>query len=367
MNEEYRKRDAINQSLLVALSKGIGSYNKVKDLYYEETPHFDIGDAVDILLTSPCSFNDVFFVSDELAKKPGKGSISVVKEVYDIALKDYGEDIPLSLEDDRLVRIIDNACRNQEYGGGWSEERKYEDVLKKGTIYYSALIESEGRIVLSTKQKELAQGLADKLKEHEFTAWIFDQKPPGVEIVFQEPLYGEYRTHQVKGLLDIMIINHNDYYVNLDDVSIAPTTVLPIDIKTIGDSVKAFPRSSRTRRYDVQGAWYSLLCGLNYPGYRIDNFMFVVVSTSTNEFPLIYQMTEIDLRIARYGGYYNYGENSKQVVSVPSLEIPTLADLDILGFEQMLDLYEWHLLEHQWEYDKHIVENNGILNLDSWS
>lgn len=314
-----------------------------------------MGNAVEMLATYPEEFDEYFFVSDELDSKPGNSTLSVVKLAYDKALARC-PDFNMRFDSEELKPFIVEACNEDGFGGSWPDERKYETILKKGEIYFNSLLRSRGKVVLSSKQRFKAQELANKLLEHNFTGWLFTAKNmSGVEFLVQQPVYRSYRDHTLKGLIDILIINNNDYTVYLETKPIPARSILAIDIKTIGDSVKAFPKSVLRRRYDVQASFYTHIIQGSYEGYTMLPFLFMVVSTSTNEHPLIYKTYSDILRGGRYGWIYDNGWKLSDLAEGK--------DLDLLGFEQMIYLYEWHE-QYGYEYDKYIYEQNGILKLE---
>jgi hypothetical protein len=112
------------------------------------------------------------------------------------------------------------------------------------------------------------------------------------------------------------------------------------DIKYTNGSVKDFNYSLRKFRYDIQAAWYS---------YHQDfPLQFLVVSHVTNEPPLIYTLSLKDLTVA-FDGIPKGDKNE------------FIEDMKVPGIKQIINNYNWHLLNPDVDVDRGIFINNGIL------
>lgn len=329
----YREIPAVNQSLLIALSRGIGSYKQ----YIEESDpnkpknHFDEGDAFDCLMTTPNEWEDKFFVSN--ANKPD-GIVATI--INDVVSKPFSR---ASLEE---------SIEKYQYGGkNWKSHTKGLKILAYKE-FIREKYQSNGKIVLSKEQYQKIRSMELLVKSHLHTRWIQEYRNhPQIESKTQVPIVFEYRGIKCKVLLDEIFINHADKWV------------LPIDYKTIGDSVKMFPKSARQRRYDVQGAFYRLALNLtNSKDYTVLPFHFVVASTTTGEAPLVYELSKHDEAIATIGGYYTGTDY------IPADQ--DLGEVDLMGINQMVDLYKWHKDNDIWDVDKYIYESNGLIQQNIW-
>jgi hypothetical protein len=344
----YRENPAINQSRLVALSHGIGSYKFQKKEDFTPDP-FLIGGAVDCLLTTPDQFEDRFIVSSDLTftSKVAK----IIKTVYDEVEK------PAHGINHYEKELLEEAVI-QDYGQKWKEGTVWGKIVEQN-ILWDTLCASEGRDIIGKNHIPIIDRCVDTLKNHPFSKKIINYD---IDVEYQKEVYFKHRELDCKALLDKVIVN--DLYCNLvlSDITIPPKSILPIDIKTIGQSVKSFPTSFRKYRYDVQSSWYMLALKKEYPNYNILPMLFVVVSTSTKEYPLIYKTVWDDLYIGKYGGKkeWNNTLSYKKYIKQP----------DVLGYEQMIDLYLQQLSlpeEVQFKYDYHIYKNNGIIEKSLWN
>lgn len=342
----YRDNPAINQSLLVALSKGVGSYKYNKKEEFTPDP-FLIGSAVDCLITTPDEFNSRFMVSSDLTFTSGVAKL--VKTVYDEVEK------PAHGIEQYRDELMKEAVI-QDYGQSWKEETRWKKIIEQSPLW-EALCMSEDRDIIGKNHIPIIDRCVDTLKNHDFSRKIISH-----EGEYQKEIYFKHRGLDCKALLDKVIVNDLYCNLNIGSIVIPPLSVLPIDIKTLGESVKAFGKSFRRWRYDCQSSWYMLALKKIYPNYNILPMVFVVVSTSTKEHPLIYKTVWDDLYIGKFGAKRDCNK------TIPLKEYTK--NPDILGYEQMIDLYKLHMSmpeDIRWKYDYHIYKSNGILQNSLWN
>lgn len=360
--ESYKDSDAINQSLLVSLSKGVASFRTEKKKFYEEKTHFVIGSLFDVMLTMP-EHKDEFFLSRDLSNKPSDTIMAIVHNLYQTGIAENNVRIMLS---DYPDQYIINACEQESYGGKWKDSVKIDRVIREGSSYYDQLVIAKDRQIISGSEYELVEELVDEVKNHEHVNWIFKLKQVlGVEVLFQHPVYWKEDDVDCKALLDIVIINNNDVpIITLNGlIRIPPKSILPIDVKTLGGFLSDFHISVKKRRYDVQGAWYSRGISVVYNDYIVLPFMFLVVTKATNEPPMFFEMTKVDLSIGRWGGYKDMYRNWKSLEYNWDFDLRSLGsyDAEIMGWEQMLNLYRWHRDNDLWELNREIYLSKGLI------
>ena len=343
IKNEYYAAKAVNQSLLKALLAGIGTYKKAEsNLFYEEADHFILGNLVDCYLTTPSLIEQEFFVVPELESKPSDKVMSIVQEVYSkkrtMFLNDHCDEIYTSLnEHEYYLNRKKDTCE---------EDNRVTDIIEKGVEYWNALIESKNRQIISLEEKELAKNIVESLKTNPRTAKYFNSKNI---TLYQYPIYFKYSDLNCKALFDMLLINTKQKLIQ------------PVDIKTIGGSTKEFPRNVQLHKYDIQAAWYSLALKLtdyiqtplhgeiDISDYTILPFRFIVESTkSPGLLPLVYEISEEDMHIARFG--------AKKLSSIQTKHKVLSRVREIKGFEEAIELYKWHELNDQWELDKKISE-----------
>lgn len=340
----YRDNPAINQSLLVALSKGVGSFRFQNKEEFTPDPLL-IGSAVDCLLTTPEEFESRFYISD---LNFTSGVAKLIKTVYDEVDKPaYG----INHYEDRLME----EAVLQDYGQSWKPETVWKKIVEQAPLW-SALCLSEGKEMISKSQLPIIDFCVTNLKTHPFTSKII-----GIDGEYQKEIYFKHRGLNCKALLDKIIVNNTSVNLTIGDIVVPPKSILPVDIKTVGQSVKMFPTSFQKYRYDVQAAWYMKALWEEYPGFTILPLTFVVTSTSTKEHPLIYRTNWNDLYVGKYGArikgnkikpYSEYKHNP-----------------DIYGYENMIDLYKEQLdlpENVRFKYDYFIYKSNGIIEKSMW-
>lgn len=346
--QEYRANEAISQSQLKLLLKGVHLFNNVEDPsedYYKEKSHFIIGSAVDTMLTMGKEVCQEEYYISQCEKKPGDSIMSVIKEVYDTQYPLINDLSCEHFSSPWLKDYIIAIAENQGYQGNWKAETKYNKIISKGQDYWNDLVQSHGKQVLSMDQFLLIKSIYTSLLEHSHTAKYFELGNSNrYEIFYQLPLYFNYLGIDCKGLLDFCIVDHN-----LKDIT-------PVDIKTMGDYVMNFPVSMFKRRYDIQAAFYTealqrdhaFIEAYNLEGYTVQPFKFMVESTIAPGNPLVFTCTDEILRRGKTGidSYQLAGHHLRKVD----------------GFHQAIELYKWHL-DNGFETDKVVAENSGDLKL----
>lgn len=324
--ESYKTMEGVTQSYLKTFINPLQPIREVEaeELYYEEKKHFIIGDLVDMLITRDISdvYEDYFI--DTLEKKPSKRLMSIAHRVYDA-------DPYLSLEDSDNNILI--ACKEQDYLQTWGEEAILNHI-KKGIVcnYHEALILSNDKITVSREEFELSQIIAENIKGGEYTKKYFIiNEEENKDIEYQKIVQFTWKETLIKGLLDMVIFDHDNM------------TIQPIDIKTIGAAVLEF-RNRVNRRYDIQAATYSQGLKENYPKYEILPFKFIVESTKRPGIPLVFTMTPEATHIALHG-------DKKR---------------DIKGLFQLISDYKYHSKLGMWDRTREVIENNGELTFNLW-
>lgn len=188
--------------------------------------------------------------------------------------------------------------------------------------YYAMLnLQNKERITIMEPDYQIALDVYNSLTTHPFTRFYCrEEYPEGITHYNQLAIVFNYKGRELKALLDRVIVNETD------------KEVYPIDYKTTEYSTQNFRKPFFMMKYDVQAYWYTQACMQYFKGYKIKPFMFVVESTSTQGCPLVYEVSKDTMKEA------------KQKVN------------------SAIETYEWHL-ENGFEYDRHIIQNNGKLKI----
>lgn len=351
--QEYYLSEDLGQSKLKGLLGDVSHFNKEFDSSAE---HFLIGAAVDCLLTSTKEeYDNIYYVS-EIENTPSETLIAILTIVHGRLLEDYEEYLKVIDSSSTPLPItpfpeyagdlatwatyIVDACEFVGWQSRWGADAKVKNIVENTSEYFKDLCKAFGKKVISKTQSDTIDSIVNSLKSHPRTASFFDRETlndvPHIEVYYQFPIYFEYRGVKCKALLDIVVVERSQEGEVL--------SVTPVDLKTMNGNTFHFPNSIRQRRYDIQGAWYSLALMDHFALWntpeKLKPFQFVVESTSFQGKPLNFIMSESLLNIGRYG---------KKAVSLVDTDLfsetagqTEILRQEVLGFEQLLDLYIYH-------------------------
>jgi hypothetical protein len=310
---EYYERVGLNQSSLkIILSDGVQSFldqrselMRQDDLYYEEKKHFIIGSAVDCHITHGQEIYKQKYYSSTLTRKPGPKSLSVIKLAFDKAKEQFPLGVDISMAAYKK-QVYEAACdeefdvRRANKDGNWELDTRIASLMKNGgQEYWSDLVLSENKQILSTEETFLINNIVMSLTTHPHTRGFF-QDSKDITIIYQLPLYFTWNDVDCKGMVDIVIVNHTTKRIYL------------IDLKTFGGYVLNFRQAINRRRYDIQGDFYTvgmeqnistlaMMLDKDLTGYTIANFAFMVESTIRPGTPMVYILGEEYLKRGRNG------------------------------------------------------------------
>jgi hypothetical protein len=276
--------------------------------------HFVIGNAVDCLITEPEKFNDYFYVLSTAAPT------GQIKDFIDKYHK-------TGSESDAFAEV-----NSKKYTLEWFKTKMEES---DNQTYLESL--KQNKVILDYKTYENIISIVDSLNNFTEYKDLMD-KSFGKEIISQLEIMWEYKGVELKSKLDFIVIDFQN------------KTILPIDIKTIGDSTSSFVYSFWKRRYDFQAACYTKALEAwihsqenlkQFKGFKILPFKFVVESSKYQGSPLIFDVSEKTFNVGLNGGdvdgrYYE-------------------------GFEQALERLKWHLDNNIWDYTREQWEVNKTI------
>ena len=356
--ENYYDSPRLSQSKLKLLLGNPRAFLETKDsdLFFEEKKHFVIGSAVDTYLTSVVDFNEKYYIS-HLSEKPSDVVKSILYEVYS-KVKDKISEYSAYKDLELLKQEIFDSCESHNYYKNLKQETRINKILEFSS-YWEEIVNSENKTILSQEEAEIVSNIVRKIYSNKYTSKYFKDNSEDITILRQLPIEFELRDIECKALLDIVYIDHKN------------KTITPIDLKTMGESVKNFPESLRKRRYDIQLSWYAEALyqwkETNvFKDYEILDFKFVVASTIEEEEPIVFTCDKTLLYIGKFGRDIIYqsgtfisedGEGEKDVYYNRLNKIK--------GFEDLLDDYLYYM-ENGFNQDRFIRENEDNLRLD-WS
>lgn len=316
INDEYLSSKALSQSKLKKLlvhPQLFINYNTDDDTD-EPKETTVIGDAVDLILTqSSDAFYDAFYVTD--VEKPGAMMGSFVWHLF--INRDSSDAEQIAYERSGFKIKLDKVR---------------ERFDKEGKYYYEALLESNGKSVITGHQKSKIDAIVESLKYNEFTSeWISGSER--YEVHKQVVVEFEYKGHSCKGLLDLVVVDKET------------GIVYPIDLKTTSSPTHSWMSMFWKFRYDIQAAFYTygvIKSGLvdKLGGKSLHPFRFIVENQDYPGSPLIYEVDDLIMAIGQFGGEYNGREYE--------------------GFDQAIERYEWHTKNDLWNYPMHDYINKGV-------
>lgn len=355
-----------SQSRLKLLLKGVDAYNNVQGdteaevLFYEEKQHFILGQAAELKVQQgSAEFDKLYYMSDK--EKPSDTLMSIYQQLFDMQLRVHDEftTIPNIVTPEGILNPFTKedllTCINSHnYYPKWGEEARLKSVLK-GYEYYEELQNSFGKQTLSLDEATITNAVSHTWLHNSRTKRYF-QDLPGIDFFYQLPIYCTIMGVEVKCLIDILEVNHNEKYIQVND------------LKTLSGFTIEFPNSLRKLRYDFQGCFYTL-CVLEWmKGYepfkdykiKLPNFIVETTKLGKQGNPLIYTMTEDLMENAYYGraiettSVYWDNRNMENRSKIIANKFG--------GVIQALNIYKWHL-QFGFQYDKVVGENKGHLLL----
>lgn len=379
--EQYYLSEDLNQSKLKALLGNLSDFNKEFDSTAE---HFLIGSAVDTLLTSTEEdFNQKYYVS-KAEKTPSDAVVDILKQAHSKVVEKYARDLEVVGEDSEpvvLVPFSEWVGPAEEYGERyreeileaaaiadwqprWGADAKINNILKEeGTQYFTDLCFSTGKTIISNTQKETIFNIVNSLKTNPRTSYFFNREsfenPFGgnINIYYQFPLYFEYQGIKCKALLDILIL--------VRDTEGKILQAVPVDVKTMHGNTYHFLSSLKTRRYDIQAAWYTLglMQYFSISEDIIEPFQFVVESSTNPGKPLVFSLDKSLIQI---------GMNGRKAVKLIDTNLfsenaapETTISYEILGVNQLIEKFKYHS-ENGFFLEKEIQEAGVNPLIISW-
>lgn len=297
----YFESEDVNQSTLKSLIPGLDNFILERDKEQVEKDYFLIGGAVDTILTGEKGeFEKQYYVS-QLEKKPSEVEISIITTVFDELV---GADVIEQVDFEDCYDAILIAANEVGWQKNWKDDTRVSKIIEKGTEYFEDLKSSLGMKILTSEMKSRIDAVVMSLTTNERTKKYFDREQQSqfgnMDFYYQLPIYFSYEGIGCKALLDLLVVHkdENGKIVKLE----------PIDLKTMSGNTLDFGGKLRHHRYDIQAAWYveALTHWMSAQGYKredytIENFKFIVESTTNTGRPLVYQVSDNTLGHGMYG------------------------------------------------------------------
>ena len=248
--------------------------------------------------------------------------------LIDVITNNYNE-VP---DNDTILDII----KANDYWKGTSDEIRLSKFVNNKEFfgYLNAFYESKNKIVITTNDLLLGKELAETIKIHDFSSYLFTDF---YKRYTQYKFNIEYRGVKFRGIIDFILIDTKNKIVQF------------IDLKTGQEDSLNFMKSFIKYRYYFQEAVYvkafDQICEeLGLKGYALAPFKFLYISRY-EKIPLEWTVTEKWHNAAINGFTTNSGYKYK-------------------GLNEIIDEIKWHWQNNIFDLPKAIYESNGILSLE---
>lgn len=340
----YRKDESLNFSALKDFDEQ-GAFEFYKRyvakerLPFKESDAMDLGSLVDCLLTVPDTFDDKFFVISSDNSITGQ-SKELVDEMFRIAKRYYNyetDEVQLQFKE-LFITAFENVQINKSTGEQVKFKGKnWEQVMSiftEGPMsnYYDSLLENINRRGVTMSNVDMARAIITNLLSVPKINEIFNPINSDIEVFPQYPLYFEYKSFKMKGLLDVLHVNHVDKVVQ------------EFDLKTSW-TVLDFTYNRFKNRYYLQEAVYNKGLELTFPGYKVLPRKYIIADSRNHIRPFIASTTTEHLEQG-YKGFVTPSQVRRK------------------GIDELIDDLRWHFDTSVWNTVREIYENNDEITLN---
>lgn len=299
----------------------------------EDKRYFRVGSAIDCLLTTPALFNDEFVVMYE--RRP-TGLMGV-----------FIDALPLDLTEESEEDLYQVAYEKSGYKRNIGTVIHHLWAIEKNREYYMMRKSSGKKRIISLDELEEVQLAKKNVLDNPYAIKYFINTNKDEELIKQLVIYWEYEEFECKAMLDSVLINHKEKYIQ------------PVDLKSTASKVYQFKRNVMTFKYYLQAAFYDMALRWKmenedwYSDYELRPFKFIA---SEKKGPvanpaIIFSMTKADMKKSKFGGTLSYGGKPRK----------------IKGVVQLIDDYRWHIKNDYWSMPKDLVDKQGEYDLNLFS
>lgn len=309
----YRTSSSVSQSLLTALSRSPSNIR----LSSRDTNFFTLGSLVDTLAFFGEAGTKELYAVTTIKKPEG-----LIWDYHILLLDALALDMPLEKAKD--IAFFQSGFKIKQ---ATVEERYKKEVVP----YLKEELANANKITVQEKDFNHARVLVKALREDKYTAPYFKSTN-----MFQTSIQEELCNLPCKGLLDIIDIDEEN------------KTMRVVDLKTTSKPIYNFQKSILDYRYDIQLAFYTDLLKKSpiSKGYGILNPRFVVINTDNIEPPIVFELSDRDLQVARNGGKSYDGKSIK-------------------GYKELINQYINSSKSSV--YFKEYEDNGGVMKLDIYA
>jgi hypothetical protein len=327
--QEYRGINIPSYSLLKAINdSGPKVINSPKEF---SSDSIDLGSLVDCIIFTPDEVDNRFY--SKPIEKPTAQVLQLADSLFEGLQSELIEPSDIQLFQENEYKLVFDKISELSLFGNIKDLKKVEAKFNTPLFwnYLKALIDANGKTIISPELMEEANEIVTNLKMGSKTSKIFNNFSainPN-KVLNQLQFIIEVEGKAVKGMLDTVIIDH----VN--------KKIKPYDLKVTEYRQKSFKYQFKSMKYYLQAALYQEAMhefkDNNYPDYEVENFRFIVYSRS-DRYGYIWQVSDEWLQVGFNGDkennivgikellkdYYYYVENEEFVIERDIFENPEL-------------------------------------------
>ena len=113
----------------------------------------------------------------------------------------------------------------------YNDQKIIDTVVKAGSVYFKDKVASSNKVLIKPEMWQHASHTATTLMTHKYTGKYFAHDVPGIEIIYQYKFVTTINGYDCKGMLDVLIVNHN------------AKLIFPVDLKTGESAMQRFSYS----------------------------------------------------------------------------------------------------------------------------
>lgn len=274
----------------------------------------------DLLFLEKSAFDERYYLFD------GDKPTATLGLLVDVILKNY-----------TVVPSKEEMVRIAEANNFWTNIKNPEIYLSKFDVpefwnYLKTMFEINNRTIITSTEFNNAMELVEILQSHPYSKDILEND---FENYNQVKFEYDYKGFRVRGIIDILSIDHKN------------KKVIMTDLKTGKNPSIEFEDSFIKWRYYFQAALYvgafeEICKELNLKDYTLEPFQFLYVSRA-DKTPLLFKMTNTWLK-ASYKGF-------------------SIGKFKFRGIEELVDNIYWCWKNKEYNIPKHVVEANGVVEL----
>lgn len=341
--KEYRKLDSLNYSSIKLYGENLRKFYKqvvLKEKYKEDEADGKgilIGSLVDCLVLTPEEFDSKFSINSCI---PPQGQLlDFCNCLYNCTLKYLSEDNEITVDFNVIFEEAVEKVKAQDKFKGKDAGKILKLFLEEDTSgnsaksYYDSCRANFGKTSVDINTMGLVEKIVNSLKESEYTKEDILQSNQDKEYFTQLVIEWKHESLNMKALLDLVVVDN------------FKKEITPKDLKVVYDS-------NQFSYFFFKNGYYLQMCHYNkgvehwakenYPGYKINNFEFIVADSSLGNIPVNYKTNSTHYNSAENGFYTSSGKYQK-------------------GWKQLVEEIKWHYENGIWNRSKECVINNGNL------